>query len=186
MSKIGVGVGEDFPVDDGHGAGQSAGQGGGPRGPRSEQDEFEDWKRRRDQWRSQREQWRAQRDEWRARRRAFKRKIREAAHESFGQDWDGYRYEQYRRSRRHGFGPLWVLIPVLGVVLFFSLIAAIFKAPFAILAVIAICALVYSHHNRYRFHRHHYDYDMPRGPIVTPPPPKSEPPAPPPAVTNGN
>ena len=178
MSKIGVGVGEDFPVDDGHGAGAA-----GPQGPRSEQEEFEDWKRRRDQWRSQREQWRAQRDEWRARKRAFKQKIREAAHESFGQEWDGYRYEQYRRSR--GFGPIWAVIPILGIVLFISLIAAIFKAPFVFLGVIAICAVVCAHHNRYRF-RHHYDYDMPRGPIVTPAPPKSEPPAPPPVVTNGN
>ena len=177
MSKIGVGVGEDFPVDDGHGAAP-----GGPQGPRSEQEEFEDWKRRRDQWRAQREQWRAQRDEWRARKRAFKQKIREAAQESFGQEWDGYRYDRYRRSR--GFGPIWAVIPILGIVLFVSLIAAIFKAPFVFLGLIAICAVVCAHHNRYRFH-HHYDYDMPRGPIVTPPP-KSEPPAPPPAVTNGN
>jgi hypothetical protein len=182
MSKIGVGVGEDFPVDDGHG-----GAPGGGQAPRSEQEEFEDWKRRRDQWRAQREQWRSQRDEWRAKKRAFRQKIREAAHESFGREWDGYRYEHYRRAR--GLWPLWALIPIIGLVLFLSLIVAIFKAPFAFLALIAIGAFFFAHHNRYRHHyghRQRYDYDMPRGPIVTPAPPKSEPPAPPPAVTNGN
>ena len=180
MSKIGVGVGEDFPVDDGHGGGQGAGQGA----PRSEQEEFEDWKRRREQWRAQREQWRSQRDEWRARKRAFKQKIREAAQENFGQEWDSHRYAQYRRARHwYPFWPIWAVIPIVGIVLFVSLIAAIFKAPFLFLGLIAICAIAYGHHNNFRFHR--YDYDMPRGPIVTPPP-KSDPSAPPPAVTGGN
>lgn len=174
MTKIGVGVGDDFPVDDGGGNPGASGQ-----GPKSEQEEFEDWKRRR--------------DEWRARKRAFKahirQTVRQAARESFGQDWDEYRDARRRHYRRHGFPfifwPLWALIPILGIALFVSLIAAIFKSPFLFLglAVLAFAFMAYRHN---RWHGRHgfcdYDFDtrpaagpspsgsQNNGTIVTPPP----------------
>jgi len=179
MSKFGVGVGEDFPVDDG--------PQGGPSGaaPRTEQEEFEDWKRRREQWRAQRDHWRAQRDEWRARKRAFKHKVREAARESFGSEWDAYRYERRRRYGWYPFWPLW-LIPILAIVFFFSLIGAIFKAPFAFIALVLLGVFFFAPRGHHRFHRD-YGYDMPRGPIVTPPPRASntQPPVTPPSIGGG-
>ena len=54
MSKIGVGVGDDFPVDDGAPKNTSE-------PPRDDRAEFEEWKRRRDAYRAQREAWRTQR-----------------------------------------------------------------------------------------------------------------------------
>jgi hypothetical protein len=191
MSKVGVGVGEDFPVDDGNGGAQGGGQ-----GPRDERAEFEEWKRRRDAWRSEREAARAERDAWRARKRAFKQKIRDAARESFGDgaNWrDGYgRHGESYYHWRPRFSALWMLVPVVGLLLFFSLVAAIFKAPFAFLALILIGAFLFAHQGRGHFRHHHgfgrdygRDYNMARGPIVTPPPAKPEPPAAPPAVTDG-
>lgn len=184
MTKIGVGVGDDFPVDDGGGNPGASGQ-----GPKSEQEEFEDWKRRRDEWRAQRERWRAQHDEWRARKRAFKERVRQAARESFGQDWDEYRDARRRHYRRHGFPfffwPFWALIPILGIALFVSLIAAIFKSPFLFLGLAAL-AFVFMAYRHNRWHGRHgfcdYDFDMKpaagpspsgsqnNGTIVTPPP----------------
>jgi hypothetical protein len=183
MNKIGVGVGDDFPVDDGNGGGQP-----GAQGPRSEQEEFEDWKRRRDAWRAEREQWRAQRDAWRARKRAFKEKVRAAARESFGDsaNWHhGYdrRGEPYYHWRPRFWG-LWALIPIFAILLFLSLIAAIFKSPFLFLALIGIGAFAILHRHRWDRRFDDYGYGGPRGPIVTPPPP-SKPAGPPPAVTNG-
>ena len=184
MSKIGVGVGDDFPVDDGNGVPP-----GGQQGPRTEADDradYEDWKRRRDEWRSQRDASRAQREAWRASKRAFKEKVRAAARESFGQDWDprdGRGYDRYRRGRH--WGGLWMVIPILGIVAFFSLISAIFKAPFVFLGLIALGAVFFMHRGHpWRFHHGHYGYG-PRGPIVTPPPSPQQPSNPPPAVIDG-
>jgi hypothetical protein len=196
MSKIGVGIGDDFPLDDGHGGGAGGSQGAGASQdtPQSERDEFEAWKRRRDARRAEREYWRSQREEWRARKREFKRRIREAARESFGDrgDWHD-RYGDGHYHWRPRFWGLWLLVPVLGILLFFSLVSAVFKAPFVFLALVAIGAFFFMHHGRYRFPHDHRDFGRGdfggrnRGPIVTPPPASPEPPASstPPAVTNG-
>src|ERR1700761_7731458 len=142
MSKFGVGVGEDFPVDDGSGPGAGANQGQ----PRDDRAEYEDWKRRREAHRAQHEQWHAQREEWRQRKHAFKEKIRAAARESFGDDYDDrHGGRGFGRGRfggrgvfgygRHGFPFGLALIPVLGIVLVVALIAAIIKSPFVFLAL---------------------------------------------------
>jgi hypothetical protein len=176
MSKFGVGVGDDFPVDDG--SGQNA---GGNQGPRDDRAEYEDWKRRREAHRAQREQWRAQREEWRNRKRAFKEKIRAAARESFGDDWEDRRYGRYG-YRRHGFPfPLLALIPILGLILIVSLIAAIVKSPFVFLLLAVAGFVLFGHrfaHYGHRFagHRHDrdwhgrdYDFDLKPSPAPEPP-----------------
>src|ERR1700761_1983373 len=114
MSKFGVGVGDDFPVDDGSGPNAGANQGQ----PRDDRAEYEEWKRRREAHRAQREQWHAQREEWRNRKRAFKERVRAAARESFGDDYEDRRHDGrgFGRGgfRRHGFPfPLVALIPIL-------------------------------------------------------------------------
>jgi hypothetical protein len=214
MGKIGVGIGDDFPVDDengpqGHGNGAGgpqgqSGQAGGQANARNEADDradYEEWKRRRNAWRADREARRAEREEWKARKRAFKHKLREAIHESFGderdargayRDWHDRDWRGYGRSRHFGWrwaGPIALLaigIPILILMLFFSLISAAFKAPFAILALFAIAWIVFGMRHHHRGRRYYYDSDIempPRGPngprpqspprggsIITPPP----------------
>ncbi len=182
MSKFGVGVGDDFPVDDGNGnraAGdQAPGNGNANADDRAD---YEEWKRRRDAYRAQREQWRAQREEWKNRRRAFKEKVRAAARDSFGRDWSDYRdYDDHRRHRRggHSYWPFWMLLPILGIVLFVSLISAIFKSPLVFVALAAIGFFWFSHRHHQWDKRHRdYDFDLkpangpqPSATIVTPPP----------------
>ena len=208
MSKLGVGVGEDFPLDDGNGGSQGqnqgSGQGGqGPQTPPDERAEYEEWKRRREQWRAQREEWRRRRDEWHARKRAFKERMRKAAYESFGPDWDGRTYRRPHFWPLGAFGltlgALVLAVPILLLVLFFSLISAAFKAPFVVLGVIALAFVLIGWRHRYRS-RHYfghgphsgygpYDYDLDlkpsrRGPPQSPqqPPPGNPPPSPPQAT----
>jgi hypothetical protein len=185
MSKFGVGVGDDFPVDDGRGNDQAQ--------PQDDRAEFEEWKRRRDAHRAQREEWRRQREEWRERKRAFKERVRQAARESFGPragDYEDRHYYGWRSGRGRGGFPFLVwpaiglLIPVLIVAIFISIIAAVFKSPFLFLGLVALAFLFFG----YRHHHHHddfrgpyrdYDFDLkpangPRPPqptvVVTPPP----------------
>ncbi len=182
MSKFGVGVGEEFPLDDENGDGGGGDQSRGPRTEADDRADYEEWKRRREAWRAQREEWRAHRDSWRAGKRAFKQKIREAARESFGER-GGYRDDRYGRGHWHPMGLLWLLIPVLAILVVFSLVSAVFKAPFVFLALFALGAFVLMHRGPWRHHRH-YDYYGPRGPIPAPPP--AQPPAaPPPTTGNG-
>ncbi|HEY5339360.1 MAG TPA: hypothetical protein VIJ85_14220 [Rhizomicrobium sp.] len=198
MSKFGVGVGDDFPVDDG--SGNAA---GGDQAPRDDREDYEEWKRRREAHRAQREQWRAQREEWRNRKRAFKEKVRAAARESFGagrDDYDDVRHDGGRYGyRRHRFPFfLWpmvgLLIPILVIGLLISLIAAIFKSPFLFLALILAAFLVFG------FRRHHwaghrgwhdhgrgrdYDFDLKPSRAPSQPPQPSVVVTPPPAPQDG-
>ncbi|HEY8950411.1 MAG TPA: hypothetical protein VIM56_16115 [Rhizomicrobium sp.] len=184
MSKFGVGVGDDFPVDDGRGnePGRDQAQ------PQDDRAEFEEWKRRRDAHRAQREEWRRQREEWRERKRAFKERVRQAARETFGEGYDDrYRDEWRSGGRRHrgGFPFLvWpavgLLIPVLIVATFIAIIAAVFKSPFVFLGLVILAVVFFAHRHHHHDHRGYYDrgYDFdlkPRpnnngGTIVTPPP----------------
>lgn len=168
MSKFGVGVGDDFPVDDG---GRGNQQGGGQGRPQDDREEYEEWKRRRDEYRARREEWRRQRDEWRARRRAFKEKVRQAARESFDPRWDDDhpRYGGYRRGHYPFFiwPTLGLLIPILILALVVSLIAAIFKSPFAFLVLIALgfAFFAWRHHHApghygYGGSCRDYDFDL--------------------------
>lgn len=190
MSKFGVGVGDDFPVDDGRGNAAGADQGQRADNPGDDRAEYEEWKRRRDAQRAQRDEWRRQRDGWKARKRAFKERVRAAARESFGQEWDDYRRGQNRfDGHRHRFPfffwPVFgLLIPILIVAIFISLISAVFKSPFLFLGLVLLAFLFFSHrHHHYRdryrdFGPRDYDFDLkpangpstPSGPIVTPPP----------------
>ncbi len=78
MGKLGVGVGDEFPVNEPV-----------PPSPDAEDDAAcEEWCRRRAEWRRRRDEWRAQRRAWRqdmwARRDAFKADLRRSLYEGFG------------------------------------------------------------------------------------------------------
>lgn len=154
MTKIGVGVGEDFPIEDKPehasdegpepGAGQHRrdegyGCGWGP-------DSYDDWRDWRDDWRAHRAEWRARRREWRRR----------------------YREEM---RMRHGYGDpyyyYWGLPRVLRIVIVIALIMLTFRliaeAPFIILGL-GLLAVLYIAHRRHE-ETAHYRQDGP------PPPP---------------
>jgi hypothetical protein len=162
MSKIGVGVGEDFPVDDGDGNTAAGAQGAVPNDDRAE---FEAWKRARDDERRYREEKRRHHEEWHQRKREFKERIKAAARE-FGddtrdrwhdRDWDGRHWHASRYwPIGIGFALLVIAIPIFILAFFFSLISAAFKAPFVILAIVAIAALVFA--SRHRHGHRRYDY----------------------------
>jgi hypothetical protein len=204
MSKFGVGVGDDFPVDDGSGRGEGGDQ--GP--PRDEREEFEEWKRRREAHRARREQYRQQRAEWQERKRAFKEKIRAAARESFGDGrydddrrYDGDRryygwHGGYRRSHFPFFmlPALGLMIPILIIAVLVAVIAAVFKSPFVFLSLVLLAFLFFGfRHHRWagpghrhwhghdRWHGDGYDFDLKptssstSGPAQTPPAPPAAP-----------
>jgi len=183
MSKFGVGVGDEFPIDDNNNGREQA-------GPQDDRAEFEEWKRRRDAYRAQRDEWRQQREEWRDRKRAFKDRVRQAARETFGDDREDYRnWRSDGRRHRGGFPFLvWpavgLLIPILIVATFIAIVAAVFKSPFVFLGLIVLGYLFFAHRHHHNHHGDYYDrgYDFDlkpsRGPgpgnnggaIVTPPP----------------
>lgn len=162
MSKIGVGVGEDFPVDDGDGnKGAQGAQAGG-----DDRAEFEAWKRRRDDERRYYEDKRRRHDEWHQRKQEFKDRIKAAARD-FGDDARDHHWHDDHRdwNGRHwhmsrfwpmgiGIALLAIAIPVLILAFFFSIISAAFKAPFVILAIVAIGAVIFMARHRH----HHYGY----------------------------
>ena len=195
MSKFGVGVGDDFPIDDNNGREQAQ--------PQDDRAEYEEWKRRRDAHRAQREEWRRQREEWRERKRAFKERVRAAARESFGPRYgeyeDGYYHHSGWRSghRRGGFPflvwpALGLLIPILIIALLVSVIAAVFKSPFVFLglAVLAFLFIAHRHHHHHDHFRSPYgDYDFDLRPAGGPRPPQPPQPTvvvtPPPSAPSG-
>ena len=124
MSKIGVGVGDDFPVDDG-----APKNTGGPEAPRDDRAEFEEWKRRRDSYRAQREAWRAQRDEWRSRRDEFKAHWKEQS-----RAWRDDVREEFQgaggrgRYRRRGYFPYFGYGFVIRLLVAVTLLAIVFFA----------------------------------------------------------
>ena len=157
MSKIGVGVGDEFPVDDGNNPKPNNGSNTGPRTPEDDRAEFEEWKRRRDAWRAQREQWRAQRDEWQRRKHEWKaqwrdqkRAFRDDMRAQFGDDY-------YRGGRRYGrgrfhFAGFYGLPRILGIILVVAVLIFAISHIGYILAGLAAIALLWAAY-------HHFGHD---------------------------
>ncbi|MDE3115780.1 MAG: hypothetical protein KGL26_09300 [Pseudomonadota bacterium] len=179
MTKIGVGVGEDFPIKDQNGedknaAGAAAGEAPGPAGsaPEGEYDSgygpcgwgrgpgesYEDWRARRDAWRRQRHEWRQQRREWRHR---------------FKADMRAFRHEMRARYRGQGYGRRFPVAPLVVAAVVLSLLltgffTVIFNAPVLVLGVVLL-AVLYAAHRHYG-PLHDYDYTPPpSGPNGAPP-----------------
>jgi hypothetical protein len=146
MSKLGVGVGEEFPVDEpkpDEGRPPESNREGAPAG----KTEDEDYAR----YRAWREQRRREHDEWHARKRAFKEEvrkrarefreeIRQRAREHFGDD---YHFDHYRR---HG-----VVLRVLGLAALAGLAIALLPHLFLLIALALVVIFLAAH-----YHHHHY------------------------------
>jgi hypothetical protein len=85
MSKLGVGVGEDFPVDD---------TAPNPEQSDCAQEHFE-------AWREQRRQWRKMRHEWRAKRAAMREQFRARYGHRHGPDDGVCADERHQRHVHH-------------------------------------------------------------------------------------
>ncbi|MEI9988787.1 MAG: hypothetical protein WDM86_02005 [Rhizomicrobium sp.] len=163
MSKIGVGVGDEFPLDDG--AAKSA-AGETPRTPEDDRAEFEEWKRRRDAWRAQREAWRAQREEWRRRRHEWKEQWRAQRRQWRDEYRDGPEAGPYGHPFFFGRGPWRVVGTVAAVAL---IVFALSHIGYIIVGLAALALLFAAYH-----HFGHDPLDIgPRDyarPVTTPPP----------------
>ncbi len=156
MTKIGVGVGEEFPIEDK----PERPAGGGPEqgsanhrrdagcGWGHGSDSYEDWRDRRDDWR-------ARRSEWRARRREWRRRYRDEMRMHYGPGDPYYFYWGLPRILR-------IVIVIAAIMLVFRLIA---DAPFIILGMGLLAVLYIAH--RHREEEAQYRHDAP------PPPPPS-------------
>ena len=185
MSKIGVGIGEDFPVGDPDDKrDQSAASETGETaqaGPSEDDDraEFERWKWHREGERAWAEDVKNQRAEWDAKKRAFKDKIRSAVLEAAG-DRDNWRRHSWGYSWRPPFWPvgafglglvgLILAVPILVIVILIALISAAISAPLAVLVILGMLIFVSIAHHRHSHghyagrYRYYYDSD-----IETPP-----------------
>ncbi|MBL6853251.1 MAG: hypothetical protein ISS15_08090 [Alphaproteobacteria bacterium] len=197
MSKIGVGVGDEFPVNDGNNPNQNtnANTNSGSAGatpPQDDRAEFEEWKRRRDAWRAQREEWRARRDEWKQRRhewkqqwRENKRAFREEMRAKFGDDF-AYGGRRYGRGRFPAPFFAYGLPRVLGIILVVAVVIFAISHIGYILAGLAAIALLWAAY-------HHFGHDpLDLGPPrdysrpINNPPPAPTPSVPKPADNNTN
>ena len=178
MSKIGVGVGDDFPVDDGAPKNDS-----GPQAPRDDRAEFEEWKHRRDAYRAQKDAWRAQREEWRARRDDWKAHIKaqsRAWRDDFREDIRAGAGEfagPYGRYRRRGYFPFYgLLMRILFAVAAIALIVFVFAhIGYILVGLLAVAVLFAAWH-----HYGHDPFDI--GPRDYSRPVNAPPPAPTPSV----
>jgi hypothetical protein len=160
MSKIGVGVGDEFPVDDGNKPNNNTNT-TGTGAPPDDRAEFEEWKRRRDAYRAQREQWRAQREDWHRRKDEWKQQWRDqrrawqdqaraaggdAGYAGFAYPQGGRRY--YGRGRfpwffgGHGVARLLGLFLVIALVIF-----AVSHIGYIIAGLVAVAVLFAAYHH---------------------------------------
>ncbi len=154
MSKIGVGVGDEFPLDDGTSHSNTTNNAPGD-APRDDRAEFEDWKRRRDAhraqheaWRAQREEWRRRRDEWKAQWREQRRAWRDEYRGAYPGDGDpAYPFSHWGRGFRRGRFPFSLARALTVVAAVALLIFAFSHIGVILVGLVAIGALFAAYHH---------------------------------------
>ncbi|HXC53753.1 MAG TPA: hypothetical protein VNU97_00510 [Rhizomicrobium sp.] len=152
MSKIGVGIGEDFPVDDGKPRDERGPRPGfqGEYRPRDDASYDAEYAARREahrKWREARREWKRQwRDEWRARRSEFRDQVR------------GSYYDGRRGHRRFGHPFFWggLLWPILGLIVLIAVVSFAFAHIYFILGTVVLLALLAA-----AWHRGFDPFDLP-------------------------
>ena len=177
MTKIGVGVGEDFPADDSKPAeapGETAS--GDRRYDGRDYARYDaEYAARREayrKWREQRREWKRQwRDEWRARKRAFREQVHQSIYENAGYD-PRRDYRHYGHPAFWNYGILWV---VLGIIATIAVISFLFSHIFIVVGVIAVLALFAAYHHGYDPFdlEPAADYSRPATPPPAPQPPSA-------------
>jgi len=139
MSKIGVGIGEDFP------AGEPT-----PRDTEEVRQDCADYAARREayrKWRALRRQWR---EEWRAGRRAFRRRMRQR-HEDGSSRGVGPSFHWVRTI-------IWGALALSVALVLIALVNFIFSHAFVIAGVVALLALLAAYHRFDPFDLPAHDY----------------------------
>src|SRR5690348_1173 len=148
MGKLGVGIGDEFPVDDpkGPASGENAGPGEPPRDPDYEKTR-EEYRKARDAWREHR---RKMRDAWRARRRAH----HDEMHRRYGDAYAGYDWhEHWHLDSRH----ISNLLLIAGLIV---LAIVIFSHIYILFGLIVLAGLYFAYRGGFD---HHFDlHDSPR------------------------
>jgi Flp pilus assembly protein TadB len=137
MSKIGVGVGEDFPVDDGKQPEPGERHRSGERGGETDAEHAARHEAHR-RWHEQRREWKQQwKEQWRAKRDAF----REEAHSGA---YAGHGYYDYghRRGPRMSWQGIFALLALCGVI---ALVGFAFTHIYALLGIIIVTALIFAY-----------------------------------------
>ena len=147
MSKIGVGIGEEFPADDSKSA-------EAPEGDRRKDERDAECAKRREayrKWREQRRQWRK---EWRERSRAFqtelsehiqenvRHNIRENIRRGLHEKTADYFREDARPSRHADDWSQWILWAILGLIAAIALVSFVFSNVFLVVGAVALLALI--------------------------------------------
>jgi len=172
MSKIGVGVGDEFPIDDSQ---------SGPQNPPPPEGDAEAWRawsheqrahwrefgrQQHDYWREHRHQWK---DDWRAKKRAW----REQRRAQFAQAFEGHHYRHQHPFHGAPHFALYALpaLLILGVVM---ISIFIFQHIFVLFGLLVLGGLAFAYARG-----HHFDFAPDANPGTGAPRPPSPPTAPP-------
>jgi len=161
MGKLGVGIGEDFPVDDAKSAAEGASGTAGDQHGQDDEARREERRRRHEAWHEKKRQWR---EEWRGRRNAFREEMRA----KYGDDYADC--GEHRFWHGHVFGPR----SLFRIALFIGLIALtifVFHHLFFILFTFLVLAGLFA---AYRGGFDHFDLMSAHGPHPQPPQPPAE------------
>jgi hypothetical protein len=157
MGKFGVGVGDDFPIDDGNKPETGAADAGADHAK-----DREEYERRREEWRKQRDEWRARRNQWRDEWRRRKREFRAEMHKRYGDDYDGHDHH-WHYSGDH-------VVKLLGLLGLVAVTIMIFSHIYILMGLIVLAGLYFAYRRGGLDH-----FDFPRHGH----PPGPNPPAPP-------
>jgi hypothetical protein len=165
MSKIGVGIGDEFPIDDGKTA-------EAPHGPGYDPDyeaRREEWRRQREAWRDQRRQWR---DAWREKKHAFCEEMRAR----YGDD-----YRDHDWHSPYGYGRHRAVFKLLAIAGAIVIAITIFSHIYILFGLLVLAGLFFAYHRGYD----HFDWSpsahpAPRARSTSAPQPPPASPAPPP------
>jgi hypothetical protein len=152
MGKLGVGVGDDFPIDEG-------------KGPSSGPQNDPDYEKRREEWHRQREEWRERRREWRNAWRQKKREFREEMRARYGDAVDDYHHTHNWHMDGHG------IVRVIAIVGLVAVTIMIFSHIYMLFGLLVLAGLYFA----YRGGFDHFDFPHHAGPPAPPPPPSDAP-----------
>ena len=158
MGKFGVGVGDDFPIDEGKPR-EAAPPGADP----DYDKEREEWAKRREEWHRQRDEWREKRRQWRDEWRRKRREFRAEMQARYGGD-----YSDDHRS--HWYGGPHHIFQVLGVLALIVVTIMIFSHIYILFGLIVLAGLYFA----YRGGFDHFDYPHMGTPRPNPPAPPAD------------
>ncbi len=156
MSKLGVGVGDEYPIDDGNPAGGSAASGPGNSGYEARRAE---WYEQRAAWRERRRQ---QRDAWRAEWREKKRAFKEEMRAKYGEDFDPHCYGMGGHHGRYWRGHH--LLPLLFILGLIMIVFTLLNHVVVLFGLIVLAGLFLA----YRGGFDHFDLSLPPAPPAPP------------------